>query len=111
MQGLLAGCAPSIAARRRDAGSRVSDVYEDEVGTMFYRAPGQTPRAATLAYLLGFLHLVAAVATGIWLGSEREIGGGILIGVFGFGLWMAIGTAVSLLARIADRSRRRDVLG
>ncbi len=70
----------------------------------FPRAAGETPRATYACYAAAVLHGATSAAAGLIEGSARDIAIGFLIAVFGAVLWCAIGTALALLAQVADRS-------
>jgi len=74
----------------------------------FPRAVGETPRAAYACYAAAVLHAATAAAIGLIEGSARDIAVGFLVAFFGAVLWSAIGSALSLLAHVADR---RDLVG
>ena len=56
----------------------------------------------SLLVLLGTL-LCVAVTVGLFDGTGRSMAIGLVAAIFGATLWVAIGTALSLLAQIADR--------
>jgi hypothetical protein len=80
-------------------------VLQDRVAQTFDRPGGQVPRAAVLSYALAVVFAGAAVSFGIFEGGGRNIAMGCLAAVFGFGLWIALGTHLALHAQIADRPR------
>ena len=71
----------------------------------FPRLVGETPRAAYGCYGAAVLHAATAAAVGLIEGSARDIAIGFLVAFFGAVLWCAIGTAVALLAHVADGAR------
>ena len=80
-------------------------MLEERVNQTFPRAAGRVPRATLLCYLLSVLHAAAAVALGAFKAfGDRgpSITIGCLIGAAGFGLWIALGTGLALLAEISD---------
>jgi hypothetical protein len=75
----------------------------DVIGERFPRGPGQVPRATAACYAAAVLTATVAVAVGLFWGTVRSVAGGILVAIGGATLWVAIGTALALLAQIADR--------
>jgi hypothetical protein len=75
----------------------------DIIGERFPRAPSQTPRAAAACYAAAVLTAAVAVAYGLFGGTGRSVAIGLLVAVGGAILWCAVGTALALLAQLADR--------
>jgi hypothetical protein len=75
----------------------------DTIPERLPRAPGQVSRAAIACYAAAILHATVAVAVGLLGNTARTVAEGILVGVFGAVLWVAIGTGLALLGQIADR--------
>lgn len=69
----------------------------------FPRPAGETPRATYACYAAAVLHAATAAAIGLIEGSARDIAIGFLVAFFGAVLWCAVGTALALLAHVADR--------
>jgi len=90
-------------------------MLDDDASYQLARVPGRVPRAAWLCYALAFLFLVVSTFVGYFATSfdifhhstVRSTTAGVLVGIFGGGLWVALGTHLSLLAQIADRDRGR----
>src|SRR4051794_15678802 len=81
-------------------------MLQDDVARAFWRPFGSVPRAAPLAYAIAVLWATVHIATGLYDGGRRHITDEILTAVYGFGVWVAIGTGLALLAQIADHGRR-----
>jgi hypothetical protein len=75
----------------------------DIIAERFPRAPGQTPRAAAACYAAAVLTAAVAIAYGLFRGDGRSVAVGLLTATGGAILWCAIGTALALLAQLADR--------
>jgi hypothetical protein len=75
----------------------------DIIPERFGRAPGQVPRATAACYAVAVLTAAVAVAVGLFEGTARTIAIGVLSAIVGATLWVVIGTALALLAQIADR--------
>ncbi len=76
----------------------------DTIPERFARAVGQVPRATLACYAVAVLTAtVVAVAVGLLGGDAADVAMGILAAIAGATLWVAIGTALALLAQIADR--------
>ena len=78
-------------------------MLSEQVSAAFPRRRGLTPRASVLCYCLAVLHAAIAVSWGLYEGETRDIGIGIVAATAALGLWIAIGTAIALLAQVADR--------
>lgn len=78
-------------------------MLENEVQQAFERQSGRPPRATVLCYGLAVLHAAVAVSYGIYGETARSVAAGLVAATALLGLWIAIGTALSLLASIADR--------
>src|SRR3954469_7399226 len=85
-------------------------MLQDDVADAFWRPLGSVPRATALAYAIAVLWATVHVATGIYDGGRRHVTDEILTAIYGFGLWVAIGTGIALLAQIADKGRRPTAL-
>jgi hypothetical protein len=83
-------------------------MLQDDVARAFWRQLGSVPLATALAYAIAVLWATVHVATGLYDGGRRHITDEILTAVYGFGIWVAIGTAIALLAQIADRPRQQS---
>jgi hypothetical protein len=81
-------------------------MLQDDVARAFWRQLGSVPLATALSYAIAVLWATVHVATGLYDGGRRHITDEILTAVYGFGIWVAIGTAIALLAQIADRPRQ-----
>ncbi len=75
----------------------------DTIPERFARAVGQVPRATLACYAVAVLTATVAVAVGLLGGDAADVAMGILAAIAGATLWVAIGTALALLAQIADR--------
>ena len=81
-------------------------MLQDDVARAFWRQLGSVPLATALAYAIAVLWATVHVATGLYDGGRAHITDEILTAVYGFGIWVALGTAIALLAQIADRPRQ-----
>jgi hypothetical protein len=84
-------------------------MLSEQVSFAFPRRRGLVPRASVLCYCLAVLHAAIAVSWGIYEGDARSIGIGVVAATAAFGLWIAIGTGLALLAEIADRGTTSEV--
>ena len=75
----------------------------DMIPERFPRGPGQVPRATVACYAVAVLAATVAVAVGLIQHTGRSVAYGIGAAIVGATLWVAIGTALALLAQIADR--------
>ena len=85
-------------------------MLSEQVSTAFPRRRGLVPRAAVLCYCLAVLHAASAVSWGIYEDETRTIGIGVVAATAAFGFWVAIGTALALLAEIADRGAPAELV-
>ena len=85
-------------------------MLQDDVARAFWRQLGSVPLATALAYAIAVLWATVHVATGLYDGGRAHVTDEILTAVYGFGIWVAIGTAIALLAQIADRPRQSAAL-
>jgi hypothetical protein len=69
----------------------------------FPRGAGQIPRATVACYAVAILTAAVALGIGLIEGSGRSFAIGLLGAIGGATIWVAIGTALALLAQIADR--------
>ena len=75
----------------------------DTIPERFPRAAGQLPRAAVAAYAMAVLTAAISLAVGLIEGTGYSIAIGIGAAVVNAAVWAVVGTAVALLAQIADR--------
>ena len=75
----------------------------DMIPERFPRGAGQIPRATVACYAVAILTAAVAIGVGLVHHTARSTAIGILSGVAGATLWVAIGTALALLAQVADR--------
>jgi hypothetical protein len=76
----------------------------DMIPQRFARSAGQVPRATVACYAAAVLTAVVAIGYGMFRGNGRSVSLGLLEAAAGAILWVALGTALALLAQIADRS-------
>jgi hypothetical protein len=75
----------------------------DTIPERFPRGTGQLPRAAVAAYAMAVLAAAVSIAVGLIEGTGYSVAIGIGVAVVNAVTWTVIGTAVALLAQIADR--------
>ena len=69
----------------------------------FPRGAGQIPRATVACYAVAILTAAVSLGVGVINGGARDVCLGLLGAIAGATFWAALGTAVALLAEIADR--------
>lgn len=75
----------------------------ETISQRFARAPGQVPRAAVACYAAAVGTVAVAIGYGMFRGNGRSVSLGLLEAAAGAILWTVLGTALALLAQIADR--------
>jgi hypothetical protein len=75
----------------------------DFIPERFPRGPGQVPRATIACYAAAMLTAAVAISLGLFGGTARTVAFGVLEAIAGGIAWTAMGTALALLAQIADR--------
>ena len=84
-------------------------MQEDRFSAVFHRPQGQVPRAAILAYAIAVLTVAYDIGQWLWEQgdpSREGFGSHALHAIYTGGTWVAIGTALALLAQLADRTQR-----
>lgn len=75
----------------------------DTIPERFARLAGQAPRATVAAYAMAVLTAAVALTVGLIGGTAYTIAIGVGAAISSAVIWTVIGTAVALLAQIADR--------
>lgn len=92
--------------RDRIAGTVHYDLRVDPISERLSRPVGELPRASAACYGAAILHAAGATTYGLIDGDSRVIAIALAAAFFGAVAWVAIGTAIALLAQIADRPSR-----